>query len=55
MPSLKICRQPGRVVKSNGIVIEMASVQNLLAPFSCVLGKDILRNFALLGGLGKQL
>ena len=40
MSSLKICRQPGRVVKGIGIMIDMASVQNLLAPFSCVLGKD---------------
>ena len=31
------------------------SVQNPLAPFCCVLGKDPLRHYPLLGGLGKQL
>ena len=36
------------------IVITMVSVQNLLAPFSCVLGKDILVHFFLLGGFSKQ-
>ena len=30
------------------------SVQNPLAPFCCVLGKDTLRHFPLLGGLDKQ-
>ena len=30
------------------------SVQNPLAPFCCVLGKNTLRHFSLLGGLGKQ-
>ena len=38
----------GRVVKAPG------SVQNLLAPFCCVLGEDTLRHFPLLSGLGKQ-
>ena len=37
------------------IVIDMVSVQNLLAPFCCVLGKDTSRDFTLLGGLDKQL
>ena len=36
------------------LVIDMISVENLLAPFRCVLGKDNLRHFPLLGGLGKQ-
>ena len=40
--------------KSAGIVINMVSLQNLLAQFCCVLGKDTLRLFPLLGGLGKQ-
>ena len=33
------------VVKSAVIVINMVSVQNLLAPFCCVLGEDTLRHF----------
>ena len=36
------------------IVIDMAWVQNLLAPFGCVFGKDALRCFPLLGSLVKQ-
>ena len=35
-------------------MINMVSVQNPLAPFCCVLGKDTLRYFPLLGGLDKQ-
>ena len=31
------------------------SVQNLLAAFCCVLGKDTLRHCFLLGGLGKHI
>ena len=46
------CRQRGRVVKTAVIVI--ASVQNLLVPFFCVLGKNTLRHFSLLDSLGKQ-
>ena len=37
------------------IVIQMVSVQNLLTPFYCVLGKDTLQHFLLLGGLGDTL
>ena len=33
---------------------QQASVQNPLVPFCCVLGKDTLWHFPLLGGLGKQ-
>ena len=47
------CRLPGRVVKSHAIVIETVSVQNLLAPFCCVLGKETLQHFPLLAGLNK--
>ena len=47
-----INRQGRRVIKSAVIVIDMVSVQNPLAPFCSVLGKD--RTFFLLGGLGKQ-
>ena len=36
------------VVKSAVIVINMVSVQNLLAPFCCVLGEDTLRHFSCL-------
>ena len=36
-------------------VIDLVPIQNLLAPFCCVLGKDTFRHFSLLGGLGKQL
>ena len=50
-----ICWQRGRVVKNAMTVINMVAVENLLAPFCCVLGKDTLRHFPLLGGLGKQL
>ena len=32
----------------------MVSVQNSLAPFCCVLGKDTLWHFPLLGRLDKQ-
>ena len=35
-------------------VNQMVSVQNPLKPFCCVLGKDTLRHFPLLGGLDKQ-
>ena len=46
----------GSVVEwqSAGLVTNTVSVQNLLAPFCCVLGKDTLRHFPLLGGPGKQ-
>ena len=37
------------------LIIDMVSVQNSLAPFCCVIGKETLRHFSLLGGLGKQL
>ena len=37
-----------------GIVIDMVLVQNLLVPFCCILGKDTLWPFPLLGRLGKQ-
>ena len=36
------------------IMIDMVLVQNPLASFCCVLGKNTLRHFLLLGGLGKQ-
>ena len=39
---------------SAGVAIDIVSIQNLLAPFFCVLGKDTLRYFPLLGGLGNQ-
>ena len=51
----RIKQQRGRVVKSAVIVIDMVLVQNLLKPFCCVVGKDTLRHFSLLGDLGKQL
>ena len=35
------------------IVIDIVSIQNLLTPFCCALGKGTLRHFPLLGGLGK--
>ena len=38
-------------VYSAVIVIEMVSVQNLLAPFRYIFEKDTLRHFPLLGGL----
>ena len=47
-------RQRGQVVKSAGIPIDMVLVQNLLAPFCCVLEKDTSQHFCLLSGLGKQ-
>ena len=48
-------RKPqGGVLKSAVIMIDMVSVQNQLASLCCVLGKDTLRHFLLLGGLGKQ-
>ena len=47
-------RQGCRVVKSTVIVIDMVSVQNVLAPFCCTLGKDTLQRFSLLGDLSKQ-
>ena len=49
-----LSRQRGRVVKGAGLVTNTVSVQNPLAPFCCVLGKDTLRHIPLLGGLGKQ-
>ena len=45
-------RQRDRVVRAPGF--DTVPVQNLLAPFCCVLGKDTLQHFSLLGGLGKQ-
>ena len=36
------------------LMISMVSVQNPFAPFCCVLGKDTLRHFPLLGSLDKQ-
>ena len=39
-------RHRSRVIKRAGIVIDMVSIQYLLAPFCCVLGKD---TFPLLG------
>ena len=36
------------------LMTNMVSVQNPLAPFCCVLGKDTLRHIPLLVGLGKQ-
>ena len=49
------CRQ-GRSewLEAPGFRIDMVSLQNLLTPFGCVLGKDTLRHFPLLGSLGKQ-
>ena len=44
-----------RMVKNAAIVIDMVSIQNLLAPFCCVFEKNTLRHFLLLNGLGKQL
>ena len=49
-----ICRQRSQVVRSAGIVINMVEVQNLLALFCCVPGKETLRHFPQQGGLGKQ-
>ena len=39
--------------KEGRMVIDMVLVENLLASFCCVLGKDTLRQFFLLGGLSK--
>ena len=36
------------------LMINMVSVQNPLAPFCCVLGKDTSWHFPLLRDLGKQ-
>ena len=36
------------------LMTNVVSFQNPLAPFCCVLGKNTLRHFSLLGGLGKQ-
>ena len=36
-------------------MIDMVSVQNLLAPYCCVSGKDTLRHFPPFGGLSKQI
>ena len=53
-------RQRGRMTKSTVLmanVINRDAVQNLLASFHCVLGKNkgTLRHFSLLGDLSKQL
>ena len=48
------CRQRGRVLKHRTDDQHGLAVQNPLAPFCCVLGKDTLRHFPLLGGLDKQ-
>ena len=45
----RVCRKPGGMV-----VINMVAVKTSLAPFCCVLVKDGLRPFTLLGVLGKQ-
>ena len=37
------------------LMINTVSVQNPFVLFFCVLGKDTLRHFPLLGGHGKQL
>ena len=50
----RLSGQRGRVLKSAVIVIDMVAVQNLLAPFCCVFGKDILGYFLLFGSLSKQ-
>ena len=49
---LKIAFSDFQVQQS--IMINMVPVRNPLAPFCGVLGKDTLRQFPLLGGLGKQ-
>ena len=36
------------------MVIDRVTVQNVLAPLFCVLRKDILQHFSLLGVLGKD-
>ena len=41
------------MAKSVVIAIDTVSVQNLLVPFRCVLEKDTLCHFPLLGGLSK--
>ena len=40
--------QRGRVLKSVVIVIDTVLVQNLLLPFGCVLGENILKHFSCL-------
>ena len=51
----ELFRQHGPVVRAPGLCsINMVSVQNLLVPFCCVLGKNTLLHFPLRGGLGKQ-
>ena len=42
------------MVKTAVIVTDMVAIQNLLVSFCCVLEKETLRHFPLLGGLGKQ-
>ena len=49
-----LCRQRGQFVKSFVIVIDMVLVQNPLAPFCCVLGKDTLQYVLLVAGVSKQ-
>ena len=46
-------RQRCQVAKSVVIAIDTVSVQNLLAPFCCVIEIDTLCHFSLLGGLSK--
>ena len=46
-------RQRGPVIKCAVIVIDNVSVHNLIAPFCFVLGKESLRYFPLIDGLGK--
>ena len=46
---------PCLVVTSAGIVIDIVSVQSLLGPFCCVLGKDTLWHFLLIDGFSKKL
>ena len=56
MKILSFIQTCNRVVKyySAGIAIDSVSVQKLLMPFFCDLGKDTLRQIAPLGGLGMQ-
>ena len=51
----KLRRKRGQVAKGAVIVINNASVQNLLAPFCCVFEKDTLQQYPLLGPLRMQL
>ena len=44
-------QQHDRVVKSTVNVIKIISIQNLLVPFCCVVEKDTLWHFPLLGSL----